>query len=39
MLQFQIMILLKIGTLSAILTDVAAARNQTKEELINQIFG
>jgi predicted RNA binding protein YcfA (HicA-like mRNA interferase family) len=30
---------IKIGTLAAILTDVAVARNQTKEELINQIFG
>jgi predicted RNA binding protein YcfA (HicA-like mRNA interferase family) len=30
---------IKIGTLSAILADIAASRNQTKEELINQIFG
>lgn len=30
---------IKIGTLSAILSDIAGSRNQTKEELINQIFG
>jgi predicted RNA binding protein YcfA (HicA-like mRNA interferase family) len=30
---------IKVGTLSAILSDVATARNQTKEEVINQIFG
>ncbi len=30
---------IKIGTLSGILSDVAVARNQTKEQLINQIFG
>lgn len=30
---------IKIGTLSSILSDVATARNQTKEELIQEIFG
>lgn len=30
---------IRVGTLAAILSDVATARNQTKEELINQIFG
>lgn len=30
---------IKIGTLSAILSDIASSRSQTKEELINQIFG
>ena len=30
---------IKIGTLSAILSDIASHRNQTKEELINQLFG
>lgn len=30
---------IKIGTLSAILSDVAQFRNQTKEELTAQIFG
>lgn len=30
---------IKIGTLSAILAEVARSRNQSKEELINQIFG
>lgn len=30
---------IKIGTLSAILFDVAGSRNQSKEELINQLFG
>ena len=30
---------IRLGTLAAILSDVATARNQTKEELINQIFG
>jgi predicted RNA binding protein YcfA (HicA-like mRNA interferase family) len=30
---------IRIGTLSGILSEIAATRNQTKEELINQIFG
>jgi predicted RNA binding protein YcfA (HicA-like mRNA interferase family) len=30
---------IKIGTLSAVLSEVATTRNQTKEGLINQIFG
>ena len=30
---------IRIATLSAILSDVAAVRNQTKEELIQEIFG
>jgi len=30
---------IKIGTLSAILTDIAKARNQTKEDILSQIFG
>lgn len=30
---------IKIGTLSSILGDIAMSRNQTKEELINLLFG
>lgn len=30
---------IKIGTLAAILTEIAKTRNQSKDELINQIFG
>lgn len=30
---------IKIGTLSAILTDIAKARNQTKDDILSQIFG
>ncbi|MEQ8425212.1 MAG: type II toxin-antitoxin system HicA family toxin [Cyclobacteriaceae bacterium] len=30
---------IKVGTLSAILSEVALTRNQSKEELVNQIFG
>ncbi len=30
---------IRIGTLSAILSDVAVARNQSKEELIRDLFG
>jgi predicted RNA binding protein YcfA (HicA-like mRNA interferase family) len=30
---------LKIGTLSAILTDVANHFNKTKEEIVNELFG
>ena len=30
---------IKIGTLSAILGDIAIQRNQTKEQLVNQLFG
>jgi hypothetical protein len=30
---------IKIGTLSAIMLDIAQRRNQTKSELIEQLFG
>ncbi len=30
---------IKVGTLSGILMDIAASRNQTKEDLIGEIFG
>jgi predicted RNA binding protein YcfA (HicA-like mRNA interferase family) len=30
---------IKVGTLSGILTDIAVSRNQTKEDLITEIFG
>jgi len=30
---------IKIGTLSAILNDIAISRDQTKDELTSQIFG
>lgn len=30
---------IKVGTLSAILADISVNRNQTKEDLIKEIFG
>ncbi len=30
---------IKIGTLSAILSDIATTRKQTKEDLIHELFG
>jgi predicted RNA binding protein YcfA (HicA-like mRNA interferase family) len=30
---------IKIGTLSSIIGEIAAQRNQTKDELVNQLFG
>lgn len=30
---------IKVGTLAAILSDIAATRHQSKEQLIQQIFG
>jgi hypothetical protein len=30
---------IKIGTMSAILSDIAEHRNQTKEDLLHEIFG
>jgi predicted RNA binding protein YcfA (HicA-like mRNA interferase family) len=30
---------IRVGTLSAVLTDIAANRNQSKDELIGQLFG
>lgn len=30
---------IKIGTLSSILGDISSMRNQSKEDLVNQLFG